>query len=37
MDEILKNLKAAMKNCSDPVRRAQLITLIDNLKTNKDV
>tara|TARA_R100000544_G_C2218495_1_gene55999 strand:+ start:247 stop:354 length:108 start_codon:yes stop_codon:yes gene_type:complete len=34
MNEILKNLKAAKDKCSDPIRRAQLITLIENLKDN---
>ena len=34
MNEILKNLKAAKERCSDPIRKAQLINLIQNIKDN---
>ena len=34
METIIENLKAAKERCSDPIRRAQLITLIQNLKDN---
>jgi hypothetical protein len=34
MNEILKNLQAAKEKCTDPIRKAQLINLIQNLKDN---
>ena len=37
MDEILKNLKEADYHAKHPIRRKQLKTLVNNLKSNKYV